>query len=105
MFNTFLSEQRKMIRILFYWALFFASAFLVIHLIKQLKPETFTKEIVEYKHIEKEQFNLGRLSNGDLVKYGDIDMCISSIETSNLRKDDPSNPPVKIYLRKEGNCN
>lgn len=111
MFNTFLDTKRKWIAMIFYWIFFFATIVAVIKILKWVdlfpKPtvtNTVTIEKVNYTYKTVDQSNLGRLANGDHVKFGEVDMCVSSIQTSNLRTDDPKSAPVQINLRVDGNC-
>lgn len=105
MFNSLLDRKQRMLVIVFWWALIISSLAAAIGLYKWLLPEKRTDVVTETKYEVVKVVDLGSLSVGAVVRFQGVDMCLSSIETSNLKQpNDLHNPPVTIYLRMPGNC-
>ena len=117
MFNTFLSYRRKAERTILFLVLFWATVFLSILAYKWITPieslvktetitvtEVTTEFVYEYENIVV-QYDLGHLANGDNVKFNGLDLCVSSISTSNLKRYKASGiPPITIHFRPVGDC-
>ena len=100
MFNSLLNRKEKMGYILFYWVIIVSSIGLGIQFYKWVSPEAFV--IKETQYVVVEQVGLKELTQGQNVKYGGRNLCVSSIREN--RMVDDYNANVEINLRTEGSC-
>lgn len=63
---------------------------------RRLLPE----KMIIYQYETIPQYDLGRLVNGDHVKFGGADMCVSSVFGENVKR----GGVVEINLRADGEC-
>lgn len=55
---------------------------------------------IKYQYETIPQYDLGRLVNGDHVKFGDVNMCVSSVYGENIKH----KGVIEINLRADGEC-
>lgn len=103
-----LTFWQKFIKYLSLWAIVMLTVFLCT-----LYYKAFREKEVEYVETIVEKYmstpiykGLDELKQGELVKWGEFLMCVSSIDMSNIKlsSDEGDAPPVIINLRLNGLC-
>ena len=96
--------SKTALNLLYYFIFITLTSLVGVIVYKQVRPpETVNRIKLDYQVVA--QCDIGRLTNGDNVKFGNINMCVSSIQSSNLKgESDPKQAPVQINLRKAGDC-
>lgn len=106
MFNTFLDVKRRYVNILFWWLFSFGTIVIVIAIYKWAFPIVKTEKVFVDKPVyigkyeTKTITDLGELTNGELVKFGSLILCVSSIDETNLKLN--PDQTINIYLREKG---
>ena len=100
-------DKRKVVTVLFWWGLLIITGFLIFSVYQLYHPLPKQETITSYKYKTIEtQSDLSAIQMGTSVKYGSMNLCVSSVQSYNIKSyhGELSDPLVIINLRPEGDC-
>lgn len=108
LFHPQLTFKEKVVKYLLIWVCLIVTVYLGFYIQNHFFSTKESEKVVT-KYKEVGVVKLGDLKLGESVLWNGFPMCVSSIDTQNIkstRNDNPeeTEPPVVINLRHEGQC-